>query len=556
MNPAMLPKSSTSRLGRLALLSCFGLALSLPCIAQPIPPAAAQLPPAAQQSIAKGLTAAKQQQWLVAIRAFEEARAAAPDSPIPLYNLGLAEAQMPGRELRAICWFEAYLALAPNADNAAAVRQEIVSLDARAADNVRKIIELLKSSSDTASVESVTMSLLIRMGNFDEAETLLNQSDKSDEYRREMAQFLSELGRYAEAMATAEKIKRGAFNVFKPWAYEDIASTQIKAGLFPEAKTALDKLSSIEPLGQNRFHILFQLAEAEYISGQHEEAVALLHDAREIIDKFDKLIEDSHRKSSESERIASDAKKSYLILFAVAQSKMGEPAAGEALLRQVEKSMGDLKDVKSSPSSPSSPYRDRMNLLCELAQAANKLDQNKKASQFLKEAEEAANASRKAKEMFFSAFFNRNYLLIRDWDGLRALALRQAKSGMQGQTAHVTADVNADWLAYTEKTIVDTKRSIADAAAKSSSIKTLANTAASPLQRALAWSNFMKATMSAPIFTDFKGTLDGFSTYVPKKNAFINTSVFTKVLEQAELILNRLGDIHVLQAKQIRPIKD
>src|SRR5579864_4208945 len=73
----------------------------------------AVLPQVAQRAIEQGKSAASQKPpaWAVAVSYFDAARKAAPLSPQPLYFLGLAAAQMHGRELRAICWFEAYLAL-------------------------------------------------------------------------------------------------------------------------------------------------------------------------------------------------------------------------------------------------------------------------------------------------------------------------------------------------------------------------------------------------------------------------------------------------------------
>jgi hypothetical protein len=94
-------------LWRLTSVVCLSIALPLTAIAQTSAPT--QPPPSMQDSIAKGMAAVKQQDWSAAIRYFGEARTAAPESPLPHYNLGLAEAQVPGRELRAICWFEAYL---------------------------------------------------------------------------------------------------------------------------------------------------------------------------------------------------------------------------------------------------------------------------------------------------------------------------------------------------------------------------------------------------------------------------------------------------------------
>jgi hypothetical protein len=550
MSPAVTLNCMAGRslrcLGHLALLSCLGLALSLPVFAQTNTSATDQLPPAAQQSIAKGLVAAKQRQWLAAIRAFEEARAAAPGSPIPLYNLGLAEAQMPGRELRAICWFEAYLALAPNADNAAAVRQEIVSLDARAADNVRKLLELLKKSDPAASNvhASLEASLLVRINDLNGA---LAASEKSSGVYRDInlesiVKFLAESGNHSEALRQAEKIKSKS-------AYRDIAAAQIEQALYSEAKDTLSKLASLESDRSEYFLTLFRLAQAEYTAGQRDDANTLMREADAAINVLVARAVVVRGKNTSTAGFLEREVKGYSIDYAVAQYKMGEIKEGETALHDIIGSLGELKVPKPDGTVKlGGDYSDRASLLCSLAIAQYKIGQREVALQLLKEAEDTANAARKANEIFAVGILNGTYLSMQDWDGVRALALRQTKSGLQR-----TKEERADWLAYNEKTIVDQKQNFANFAAKSSLIKALTDTASSPAQRALAWSDYLKATMSAPIFTDFKGTLDGFSTYVPKKSVFMNTSVFAKVQEQAELILSRLGDIHVLQAKQATP---
>jgi tetratricopeptide (TPR) repeat protein len=102
------------------------------------------LPHKAQAAVEKGIGEAKQSQWGAAIRDFNEAHQLAPDSALPLLNLGLAEAQLSGHELRAFCWFEAYLAQLPNAVNAPAVRQQIEDLKVRAAGNSGRLIAMLR----------------------------------------------------------------------------------------------------------------------------------------------------------------------------------------------------------------------------------------------------------------------------------------------------------------------------------------------------------------------------------------------------------------------------
>ena len=78
-----------------------------------------------QEAINNGIIATKVPDYLLAVRYFEEARKVAPQSPEIFFNLGLAESKIPGRELRAICWFGAYLTAAPDAPNTAAVKEQM-----------------------------------------------------------------------------------------------------------------------------------------------------------------------------------------------------------------------------------------------------------------------------------------------------------------------------------------------------------------------------------------------------------------------------------------------
>src|SRR4029078_5609564 len=109
--------------------------------------APARLPPDAQEALDKGIIAAKVPDYPLAIRYFEEARKAAPEAPVVYLNLGIAESKIPGRELRAMAWFGAYLAALPQAPNAAALREQITALDVRNQSNVSRFI---KSTQDAA----------------------------------------------------------------------------------------------------------------------------------------------------------------------------------------------------------------------------------------------------------------------------------------------------------------------------------------------------------------------------------------------------------------------
>jgi formylglycine-generating enzyme required for sulfatase activity len=135
-----------NQLRRLISLACMCFMLPLRVFAETSTPsvASAPLPPAAQEAMHKGTLAAQQQQWDLALNFFGQARTLAPGAPQPLFDLGLAEANIPGRSMRAICWFRAYLALAPDAPNAGAVRDQLDRLEINAGGSAYDILKILK----------------------------------------------------------------------------------------------------------------------------------------------------------------------------------------------------------------------------------------------------------------------------------------------------------------------------------------------------------------------------------------------------------------------------
>lgn len=142
------------------------------------------LPPEAQAAVNKGIIAAKVADYLLAIRHFEEARKIAPAAPDVFFNLGLAESKIPGRELRAIAWFGAYLAANPTAPNAAAVKEQIDVLNVKSQSNLSRLI---KSVQDAANQ--------------------IPDHKKSSNGLAGVANLLAESGDIAGALKTAELIR-------------------------------------------------------------------------------------------------------------------------------------------------------------------------------------------------------------------------------------------------------------------------------------------------------------------------------------------------------------
>ena len=111
-------------------------------------PSVADVPPEAQGAFNKGVLAAQQQEWVIALQSFQDARKIAPTSPEIYYNLGLTESKIPGRELRAIAWLAAYLAAEPAAPNASEVKTAILGLLVKNEGNMDRFIEITRKAAE------------------------------------------------------------------------------------------------------------------------------------------------------------------------------------------------------------------------------------------------------------------------------------------------------------------------------------------------------------------------------------------------------------------------
>lgn len=132
---------------------CLFIAQSSAAQAQTSAPA--PLPLAAQEALDKGIIAARVPDYLLAIRYFEEARKLAPHAPVVFLNMGLAESRIPGRELRAMAWFGAYLSAYPDAPNAVAVKEQINVLEVRNRSNVLRLIKTVQDAANQISDQDI-----------------------------------------------------------------------------------------------------------------------------------------------------------------------------------------------------------------------------------------------------------------------------------------------------------------------------------------------------------------------------------------------------------------
>lgn len=215
-------------------------------------------PPEAIDAVKRGIIASRQGDPLLAIRYFQEARIKAPQAAEVFVNLGLAESSIPGRELRAICWFEAYLAAHPNARNAAVVKEQINVLTVKSHGNLSHLIRLLEA--DVAHMPAVNQ-----------------PADFSD-----VAIFWAKAGDIAAARRTTDLIMDAAY---KSRALEAVAGAQAEAGDIANARQTADLIEvPIYRIRALQAIASIQSDSGDFLGGDKtflaaQDAIELIHDS-------------------------------------------------------------------------------------------------------------------------------------------------------------------------------------------------------------------------------------------------------------------------------------
>jgi hypothetical protein len=185
--------------------------------AAPDSKAQAKLPAAAQKAMKRGLSAAKQKEWQLAIRYFSEARKLAPQTPRVLYYLALAHDNAGGQELVAIAWFRAYLTVASKSPVAAKVRERIIDLEIKAEGSALKLLHMAvrgaralpdnwARSYEMGSVPKI----MARMGDVTGAKAVAEEA-KSSQAWQDIAVEQAKAGDWDGAGRTIYKVKEGVY---------------------------------------------------------------------------------------------------------------------------------------------------------------------------------------------------------------------------------------------------------------------------------------------------------------------------------------------------------
>jgi hypothetical protein len=256
----------------------------------------AELPPEAQAAVKKGTLAAQQQDYLLAIRYFREARNSAPDAPEIYGYLGLAESKIPGRELRAIAWFGAYLATNPNAPNAAAVQDQIDMLNIKSQSNITHLIRSLQDAAGRIPLDGTNpyprdnalanvAALWARIGDAESAKKVIDLIPPSDFLNKQQvetnaplaeAEFAMAVGDFARAQRAGASLP--ARTTDRDDVYYEIVKAQLEDGDVPAAKVTANLIqNSLKNIADLR--IVEEQIRAKDIAGAQKTAEGIKNSA-------------------------------------------------------------------------------------------------------------------------------------------------------------------------------------------------------------------------------------------------------------------------------------
>jgi len=254
-------------------------------------------PKATQEAFKQGVLAAQKQQWLSALRYFEEARKAVPLAPEILFNLGLTEAEIPGRELRSLAWFKAYLAAVPDGPNTKMIIDYCNDLEKEVKGSIARLLLQARQTAGRFSDDKVRNLVLnsvavaqAEAGNFMEAVETVYQID-GDLQRSGVYLKIAALQAQAGDIAGARKTLANCNNEVcdKHEALMTIARAQVKANKKPEAiNTLAEDRDFITKYGKDKDSAYTEVASAQAQLGDIEGAkktAALMVDTQRISKK-------------------------------------------------------------------------------------------------------------------------------------------------------------------------------------------------------------------------------------------------------------------------------
>ena len=183
----------------------------------------------------RGMAAAKQQEWVMAVNYFNKAQKLSANRPEVLFNLALANDKAGDRELIALAWYRAYLASTPDAANAKQILDRTVALEIAYEAKVRKMIRRVQ--------QIIPGSREFLIADYHDSPIITPDLIESyvDGWYKSLAAAQNNIGDFTAAKKTAPKIRR---KNDRSWLYRNIAMAEMKAGNFDAAKATAAKIDS------------------------------------------------------------------------------------------------------------------------------------------------------------------------------------------------------------------------------------------------------------------------------------------------------------------------
>lgn len=495
--------------------------------------AQAQLPPASQKALDAGIASAKAGDFPAAIKMLTDARKLAPDAPSIYFNLGLAESKIPGHEARAICALEAYLALSPDAANVAAVRKAIDNLEAAARSNVDKMIEVLKvgfvglSGDQRAGLQpEVSLPVLfLKLGQQDNAEATIASIKRGspNDARLGLINVYLLTGHFDAAEKEFSRMKKG--DTSYDYALTGMIRAYIAAARFREAKAYLAKRNNTDG------YLLLDLAVAESKAGMTEDAEARFQDAKLSMEEMSKRYNDSFFTIRDMPDLA------------YARWRMGQKDVAESIFRDMLSRM-DTYTGKSPNAAKVRfivSYSSTLEMMGRHAEAVKIMDKAEKYWQAqMRNAEEGIGVYGESTTIY------NQYRWLNEWDRMQKFVTRNL-------------DINknfADGMTGMTKFFKSLQTERAEAArikaATDGVNKLVADSSATPAQRAAMWMQYSDSFLTAPIFTtDFNVMLRNLVDYTPPAdNTDKPQAIFAHVEEPAEAIVDAINNIRAMREKK------
>lgn len=248
------------------------------------PAYAETLTPELQAAFDKGMAAAEQSEWPLAIKYFSEVEKGQAFYYPVYFNLALAHAKA-GNELAAIAWFRAYLAGTPKAPERSKIEKELTSLEVALEAKMRKILKqaddlsmtLPEQNPDYARPRDTALSDLFsdyaNAGMIDEAAALLSRMPSTTYLKADSAkQYLATSLVYEGDIPAAEKMASALAAPFKFPVYGAIIGQYPYA--FPDADKALSLAKQITDSSQD--YTMINFIESLGRNGHTNEALGLL----------------------------------------------------------------------------------------------------------------------------------------------------------------------------------------------------------------------------------------------------------------------------------------